>query len=150
MPIVYLTAQQLARMQRKLQIGTNEDVFTDEELDDIYLEAGLNFNVAMATAIEELLFDAAKLHNYKAGQTSENKKEIFDNLLALQKIYSAKGQSSNQVLIVGLRGVPPRKIARPTNTSIVGTNKDLSAGAVQPFESDFGIKLGSENDIINE
>lgn len=149
MPTVYLTAQQLARMQRKLDIGSAETVFTDAELDDIYLEASYNFYGAIVIAVEEILMSVAKLHNYTAGQTKENKSEVFDHLLKIHQLALSRSQSSNQVQIVGLRGVPPRNIARPSQTGLRDP-KDLSAGSVTSDDGNYGIALGPENDFTNE
>lgn len=113
MTTIYLTADQLADFQAKLGIGDDEAIFTDARLDRLYFIANLNFNQAVADAILELCMDAAKLNDYTAGQTKENKSQIFENLMKMRDAWLELARRTAQVRIVGVRPAPPREVAKP-------------------------------------
>lgn len=103
-----LTAAQLADMQADLAITNDESVFLDSELQRIYDRAGGNYARAITIAIRQLLMNATKFNDYSAGQTTERKQQIFQNLQGMYKVWEDEWRStSNQVRIVGARPVPP-------------------------------------------
>jgi hypothetical protein len=101
-----LSATELARMRRKLGDATGA-VFSNDELNDIYTEAGADFDRALMIAFEEIMYDAAKFNDYTAGQTSERKSQVFDHLSKVVARIEATRSNKQQVRIVGLRGIPP-------------------------------------------
>ena len=74
-----LTQTQLKSMRRKIA-DTAETAWDDGELNAIYTEAGSDFNEAIAICFEELMGNAAKFADYTQNESSEKKKQIFDNL----------------------------------------------------------------------
>jgi hypothetical protein len=121
------TATQTARFLRKLAAGAVDDVFSQADIDDIFLEASENYGSAatdrllMAAAVVEgfrfLLADHAKLTSYTQNATSESAGQVHDHLLAdqklaLEELETALAASSGSVIRFGSyggRGVPPTR-----------------------------------------
>lgn len=103
-------------LQRKLGIGDDEAVFTDDDLDRLYTEANEDFALAVVGGIEELLGNAVKFSDYTSGLSQEKKSQVTDHLFTLLGHWEGKVTKSNQVKILGMRSVPPRDKDRPMNT----------------------------------
>lgn len=107
------TASQLTRLRRRIgdsipSGGNDSDTaFTDAELSDIWDEALGDMDTATLYALQSLLSDAARLSDYTAGQTSEKRSQVFENLRKMVEYWEGEVQSGNQVLIVGTRATPP-------------------------------------------
>lgn len=78
-----LTADQLSDFQKDLGIGSDATVFTDAELNRLYARAESDYALAVALAFRQLMADSAKLNDYKAGQSSESKSQVFDHVKAM-------------------------------------------------------------------
>ena len=109
-----LDATNKARMQASLGIGTDQTVFTDAELADIWTWASENFSQAMVYAIGQLLPNAAKMADYTAGQTSESRSQVFNNLMRLRDMWQEEAASTPQVAFAGLKSTPPRNRRNPS------------------------------------
>ena len=109
-----LTADQLSDMQADLGIGTDESVFTDDELNRLYTRASGGYTAAVVLAIRQLLMNAAKLNDYTAGETSEKKSQVFNHLKDLLEYWEDQDRSSNQAKIVGMSFVPPTDREKPS------------------------------------
>lgn len=83
-----LTADQLADFQADLGISSSEAVFTDEELDRLYARAESDYTLAVALAFRQLMADSAKLNDYKAGQSSESKSQVFEHVKAMYELWA--------------------------------------------------------------
>lgn len=116
-----LSDADLTYVQGQLGITDNQNVFTDDELNDYYTRAG-DLAGAIAIGFEMLRVNAAKLVNYTAGQTSEDQGTLFDRFEKLITYWRARS-SSKTPLILGLRRVPP-------------TNKELPATEEDPANKD--------------
>ena len=104
-----LTSTQRTDMQADLGIGTDEAVFTNDELDRLYTRADSDYNEAVYLAWRQLLADAAKFSDYTAGQTREEKSQVYEHIKDMVTFW--KGEfttASNQVRIVGINEIPPR------------------------------------------
>lgn len=104
-----LTADQLGDIQADLGISNDGTVFTDAELQRNYTRASGNYDKAVVISFRQLLAQANKLHTYSVASASENLKEVRDNLRDSLTYWEERvlGQSQ-QIKIVGLRGIPPR------------------------------------------
>lgn len=108
-----LSADQLGDMQADLAISDDETVFTDDELQRLYERADSNYDEALYLAWRQLRNNAAKLTNYTAGMTSEQRRQVFENLQAIVEDYERSANGNTQARIVGIRRVPPPVKERP-------------------------------------
>lgn len=112
-----LTAEQQTRIRRKLDIADGSQTpFTDAQFDDMYTEAGGDFDTALVLALRDLLMVASKFNDYTVGQTSEKKAQIFDHLTKMLSYYEdVVVGGKQQVSVVAVRVVPYRPHAKPYN-----------------------------------
>jgi hypothetical protein len=120
-----LTPAEIRRFRRKIgDVGRLVDgqmcyAFPDPDIQDIYEEAGSNFERAVLEAFDELIGNSWKFNDYTQNQTQEKKQQIFSNLLkARDSWYTTHVKSNNQVRIVGIKSVPPRLKDRPDNDAL--------------------------------
>lgn len=88
--------------------------FSDAELNSLYSDADSNFFLAIAFGFRVLQANAAKFNNYTAGQTKEEKSQIFDHLSDMEKLYLTWAFAGSQVQISRLMPVPPKPRAYPS------------------------------------
>lgn len=111
-----LTADQLLLLQALLGVDDTEAVFTDAELELYFTTASDSLYGAAAIGLQTLLVSAAKRNSYSVGQTKEEMKEVFDNLLKLVSSYNklaSAGVVPTSARVVGLRAVPPSDYVLP-------------------------------------
>lgn len=115
-----LTAAEIARFRRKIGDGNTPPAFEDVELQDIWTEAEEDWNKAVLYALEELLGNAWRFTDYTQNESQEKKQQIFANLEKLvarwqKKVDEDKAdvKATTQVVITGLRGVPPKRKEQP-------------------------------------
>jgi len=109
-----LTSTQRTDIQGDLGIGSDEAVFTNDELDRLYARADSDYNGAVYLGWRQLMADAAKFNNYTAGQTREEKSQVFDHIKDMVSFWKDEARvATNQVQIVGLLEVPPRNKDAP-------------------------------------
>lgn len=103
----------LERFRRK--IADQQSLgFSDPELQDIYDEAGGNFNKAVLLAWEELASNASRFADYVQNETQVKKNQIFKNIIKdIIPLWQGKITKGNQVRIVGTSLVPTRRRDRP-------------------------------------
>jgi len=108
-----LTAEELTRFRRKIGDTGTTQAFSDDELQDLYTQAGDDFNTAIRDAYIELLGNSWKFRDYTQGESQESKQQIFKNLQDVlgiwEKKVSSAGGSGAQIMIYGMRGMPPRE-----------------------------------------
>lgn len=101
-----LTETQLARLRRKIADQGTPPAFPDDELQDIWDEAGENWNLTIVMCFNELLASAAKFNDYTQNESQEKKSQISKNLADLrdyyQKLYDQEG-GGNTTRIVGIK-----------------------------------------------
>ena len=85
-----LDSDQLSDIQADLGISDDEAVFTDDELNRLYTRAGSDYDKSMVYAIDQLMMDAAKFNDYKAGSSTESKSQVFDHLKAMRQVWGAR------------------------------------------------------------
>jgi len=100
-------------VQKMTGIGTDESVFTNDELDDLYTLADGDRESTLRLVLRALLADAAKLHDYRIAQSAESLSQVYKQLSDLIAYYEGKANASQQVRIVGMRAVPPRDKDEP-------------------------------------
>lgn len=109
-----LTTVQLASFRRKIGDTGTAQAFSDHELQEIYTEAGGNFDRAVLMAYEELAANAAKFTDYTANSSSEQRSQIFKHIMdSLIPYWAGKVNKSGQIKIVGLIERPPREVDDP-------------------------------------
>lgn len=74
-----MTPQQLLDMRGDLDIPLGS-VFTDTELNRYFDRANGSYDVTKVYVIKALMMSAAKLTDYKAGQSSESLSQVVTNL----------------------------------------------------------------------
>lgn len=115
-----LTPDQLTDLQADLSIDATESVFSNAELERLFVRAGEDYDRTLVLAWRQLLASAARFNDYTAGQTSEKKSQVRDHIKDTLEYYEDRVQrSGNQVAIVGMRRVPP-------------VVKDIPSGEQQP------------------
>lgn len=112
-----LTLLQITDMQGDLAIGNDESVFTDDELQRLYVRAGEDYNAAVYYAFRQIL--ASKVTswiNYQVALTKVDRSKAFDNLKTLLAIWQDLATTgANQVKIVGINSVPSQHKPRPAD-----------------------------------
>jgi len=109
-----LTATQRADMQGDLGIGSDEAVFTNDELDRLYTRAVSDYNLAVYYGYRQLLAQANKFHNYTAGMTKVEASQMRAHIRDTMEFWKEEARrAGNQVRIVGLLEVPPRDKDKP-------------------------------------
>lgn len=101
-------------MQADLGISADGSVFTDAELNRLYTRADDDYAGAVVLAIRQLTMNAAKLNDYTAGETSEKKSQVFQNLKTMLSYWEEQAQANVQVKIVGMSYVPPADRDKPS------------------------------------
>lgn len=96
-------------------VGDDGTVFTDAELQRFYTRANGNYNKAVVLALQQILMNAAKLHNYSLAQSSESRAQVFDHLKILLAMWQENARSTQQIRFVGSRVVPTRVKDEPAH-----------------------------------
>lgn len=104
-----LSAEQLTDFRADLGDQTQPYAFTDLELERLYERAG-SYNGAKLLAIDQLIMNAAKFYNYKAGYTQQDEAEVFKNLVRVREILQTQG---NGFLQAGISIIPPKHKDEP-------------------------------------
>ena len=113
-----LTTTQRAYVQRNLGITTDETVFTNNELDDIYDETGSDLKATVYSGWLALMANAAKFFNYTAGQSKVERAAVFDHVKAMVEFWKDESRTAaNQMVMLGLTEVPPRWKNEPDGSS---------------------------------
>ena len=87
--------------------------FSAAEIQRLYERNSSDYNRTMLMAIEQLIGNAWRFHNYEQGSSRDQRQQIFENLRKLRAIWKEKVDSGTQVRIVGMRTIPPRKKETP-------------------------------------
>lgn len=88
-----ISAQQLADLQADAGLDDSESVFTDAELSRIWDRVAgasnetLQHEAALALIFRQLLADATKFHDWKAGASEEKLSQIYDHLKKQYEMY---------------------------------------------------------------
>lgn len=107
--------------------------FTDAELDSLYDQAKTNFFLSVCYAFRVLQSSAAKFNKYVAGQSQEEKQQIYDHLESLAQLYQQWAQADRQVQFATLMGVPPRVIAWPVMPGVPAVGMAIGPRGVGPW-----------------
>lgn len=89
----------------RADLAANSSVFSDAELQRLYTRAG-SYNGAALLALRQLLANATKFSDFTAGQTSERRSQVFEQLYKMLGEWKEIVAAGNQVRITGLRLVP--------------------------------------------
>ncbi len=111
-----LTPQELARFRQDMGDTLSTPAFSSEEINDIYIEEGSNWNKAILRAIWRLLVNASRFNDYVQNETEEKKQQVFANLEKLHKLQLQKIQMENanqQPAITSAKRYPPRHKDKP-------------------------------------
>ena len=104
-----LTADQLTDMQGELGITADGTVFTDTELNRLFTRAAEDYNTAVYLGYRQLLADANKFFDYRAGQTSVSRSQVRKHLFEMLQFWQAESRvAGNQLAILGLASIPPK------------------------------------------
>lgn len=111
-----LTSDQLSDLQGDLAISDDESVFTDAQLERLYVRAGEDYNTAVYMALRQLLVASTKWIDYQVAQTKESRSQVFDHLKKMVDFWQVEAQKSTNtqgVKIVGMTEIPPRTKEEP-------------------------------------
>lgn len=97
-----LDSDQLSDIQGDLGIVADEAVFTDDELHRLYTRAVSSYDLAVVYALDQLLMDAAKFNDYKAGSSSESKSQVFKHLQDVRKVWGQRAGVGYGALSAGV------------------------------------------------
>lgn len=85
-----LSSDQLADIQADLGISDDGAVFTTAELNRLFTRADGEYDLAVVYAIDQLLMDASKFNDYKAGSSSESKSQVFQQLTKMREMWGRR------------------------------------------------------------
>jgi hypothetical protein len=115
------TTTQRARFRADLGLDDDESVFTDAEIDDLFIRAGERYSnpegvyaCARLLGVDQLIARMAPLLvSYRQGESSEDPTPILQGLQALRTLYADALQgtasaSGGNARIMGLRRKPTR------------------------------------------
>lgn len=103
-----LTGDQLTDMRGFLGIGPAPAVFTDAELQRLFVLSSENFNGAVYLAWLQVLSGAVNWIDYRVAQTHVDREAAWQHVLAMVKQWGTMpGVAPNQMKIVGMNPVPP-------------------------------------------
>lgn len=102
-----LTATQLQDFRADIADQGASPVFSDAELDRLYVRADYDYNRAVVYALRQLLASSAKLHDYAAGQSQENLQQVYLHLQDLLAYWEriaglSGGELRTGVMLLGL------------------------------------------------
>lgn len=100
-----LTATLRTDLQADLGIGSDESVFTNDELDRLYERAGDDYNLTVYFGYRQLLAQANKFFNYTEGMTKVDRADMREHIKDSMEFWQAEGRV--QVRMIGLNLVPP-------------------------------------------
>lgn len=104
-----LTEEELRDFHADIGISDDQSVFTDAELQRLYVRSNGNYRKAVILAIKQILADATKLTNYKVGQVQEGQDKVFEHLKDLLDILNKEynNEVRTPVRIFGISPIPP-------------------------------------------
>lgn len=111
-----LTSEQITLL--RMEIGDTDGVtFSDEELQAIHAAAGASWDGTLYAVYRILTANAAKLHDYTAGETEEKRSQVFSHLLMLRDRYAKAAASAdkaaNTVRLVSMQSTPIKRKRKP-------------------------------------
>lgn len=120
-----ITAQQIADLRADIGDNGNPPVFGDPEVSRIWdrlasaADDAQRHEAALGLMARQLLNNAARLHDYAAGNNEEKLDQVFKHLQAVYEMYrpalqAALGQKK-QVVMSKLRAVPRQDRALPSD-----------------------------------
>jgi hypothetical protein len=77
-----LTAAQLSDLRGDIGDTGSTQAFTDAELNRLYTRTEGDYDNAVLLAYDQLIGTAWRFNNYTQNNTQEQKKQVFDNLIA--------------------------------------------------------------------
>ncbi len=109
-----LSSDELTDLRGDIGDTGTAQAFADDELQRLFTRAGEDYETTVLLALRQLLGNAWKLHNYQQNQSSESRKQVFDNLKSMVAYWEGiVGSSKTQAKIIGRRSVPPVKKVKP-------------------------------------
>lgn len=109
-----LSAAQL--LDFRADIGDDGTVFTEDELNRHFTRASSDYNSAVVLALQQLLINASKRHDYSLAQSSESKSQVYKQIKDALTYWKSEAETRQQVKMVGMRSVPPRVKDSPDDT----------------------------------
>lgn len=103
-------------MQQDLAIGHDQSVFTNDELERLYVRAEEDYNLAVYYGWRQILAGSAKWVDYQVAQTKVSKSQAFDQIKAMVTFWGNESRSTaNQVRIMGAVPVPTNHKPKPAD-----------------------------------
>ena len=96
-----LTAAQLTDLQRDIGIGSDEAIFTDDELNRLFARTSSAYAMTVAYALRQLLVNAARFNDFTKGEDKESKSQIFDHLQKMYELWAAEAGGGLAPLVAG-------------------------------------------------
>lgn len=124
-----LTDPQTLDMLADLAAGNLGDVFSQEELQQLFDRAGNDYNTAIYYGWRQLLGNSAAWVDYKVAQTSVSRGQAFDHIKAMLEFWRNETLvAGNQLISAGIAPVPTRFKPRPydDHRPIHGRNRNSS------------------------
>lgn len=115
-----LTATQLSDVRADIGDATAPYAFSDADLQRLYTRAvadGYGETAVRAYALRQLLTSAAKFHDYTAGSTRVQKRQVFQNLQQILAYWEGVAGISGDAIAVGTGSLGLDQDASTTLTS---------------------------------
>ncbi len=109
-------ATEMQRERLRNDLDADDDALTDAEIDDAFERASVTYGdnadaveaAARIMTIQQLLAGAAKRADYTQNQSSEQRSQVFEQLIKLRAIYQAELQAALGTAQWGRLRVPKR------------------------------------------
>lgn len=113
-----LTTTQRTDMQGDLSIGSDQSVFTNDELDRFYERAGSDYNTAVYYGWRQILAGSAKWVDYQVAQTKVSRSQAFAQIKQMVDFWAAESKAADdQLLSAGIAPVPTQHKPLPADHS---------------------------------
>lgn len=114
-----LNSTQITDMQGDLVIGSDESVFTNAELQQLFTRADEDYNLAVYYAWRQILAGSAKWVDYQVAQTKVSKSQAFAQIKEMLTLWANESRNNaNQVRILGIAPVPTIWKPEPTDERV--------------------------------
>ena len=109
-----ITADQISDFRKDVGDNGSTEVFSDEEIERLFERCEEDYQKMVVLGFDQILADAAKLHDYAAGQSRETLSQVVKNLeRARDRAQEKYRENQGQIRFVGSRIIPPKTRQEP-------------------------------------
>jgi hypothetical protein len=111
-----LSTNNLFYVQTQTGIGSDGDVFTDDQLNILYTLAGSDVTETILMVLRAIAADTAKLTDYRIAQSAESLSQAHKHIKDLMDYWEEQAQTgAQQVALTSFRTIPPVERKKPSD-----------------------------------